>query len=37
MFRLDKMHGKSLPGRFDDWVLKEGKIKMQSICDYKDQ
>ena len=34
-FRRDKMHGKNLPGRFDDWKLKECRIKKQSIYNYK--
>ena len=35
VFRHDKMQGKNLPGPYDDWMLKECKIKMQSMFDYK--
>ena len=28
VFRRDKMHGKNLPGRFGDWILKQSKNKM---------
>ena len=29
------MRGKNLPGRFEDWMFKECKIKKQSIYNYK--
>ena len=35
VFRRDQMHGKNLPGRFDNWMLKACKTKKQSIYDYK--
>ena len=35
VFRHDKMRGKSLPNRFEDWMFKECGIKKQTIYNYK--
>ena len=36
VFRRDKNMGeKNLPGRFEDWLYKECKIKKQTICNYR--
>ena len=35
VFRCDKMHGKNLPSRSEDWMFKECKIKKQTVYNYK--
>ena len=35
VFRRDKMRGKNLPNRFDDWMLRECGMKKQTIYNYK--
>ena len=35
VFRHDKMQGRNLPGRYDERMLKECKIKMQPMYNYK--
>ena len=35
VFRRDKMRGKNLPNRFEDWILRECGIKKQTIFNYK--
>ena len=35
VFRHDKMQGRNLPGRYDQRMLKECKIKMQPMYNYK--
>ena len=35
VFRRDKMRGKNLPNRFEDWILRECAIKKQTIYNYK--
>ena len=36
VFRRDKSMGKKLlPGRFEDWLYKEGKIEEQTIYNYR--
>ena len=35
VFRRDRMRGKNLPNRFEDWMFKECGIKKQTIYNYK--
>ena len=35
VFRRDKMHGKNLPNRFEDWMLKECGIKNKQFIIIK--
>ena len=35
VFRRDKMRGKNLPNRFEDWMLRECGMKKQTIYNYK--
>ena len=35
VFRRNKMRGKNLPNRFEDWILRECGIKKQAICNSK--
>ena len=35
VFRSNKMRGKFLPNRFEDWILRECGIKKQTIYNYK--
>ena len=35
VFRRDKMRGKDLPNRFEDWMLRECGMKKQTIYNYK--
>ena len=35
VFRRDKMRGKNLPNRFEDWILRECGTKKQTIYNYK--
>ena len=35
VFRRDKMRGKNLPDRFEDWILRECGIKKQTMYNYK--
>ena len=35
VFRRDKMRGKNLPNRFEDWILRECGIKKQTMYNYK--
>ena len=35
VYRRDKMSGKALPNRFEDWIQRECGIKKQTIRNYK--
>ena len=35
VYRRDKMSGKALPNRFEDWIQRECGIKKQTIYNYK--
>ena len=35
VYRRDRMSGKALPNRFEDWIQRECGIKKQTICNYR--